>query len=421
MKKIIILFVIFFIAASIRYYLSNYFQKEIIVEGVREKDIYFGETVNLNNVVPLSYSNGIVLAFQMVNRLGGINGRKLNLFIYDDDYNKDKAIKNAKILLEYDNVLGLIGTWGTPTSYAIYDQVIGQRSIPFIAPLTGSNLIRSEPDNIMMLRPSYHSEISVILKHMNSLGLKNIGVIYQNDEYGISCFNDLSDIYSVNNYNINIIPATYERNSTYLYDTYKNILDDQDPFIDSYKRNSAALNLDAILLFGTARQQIHIINYFKKLKPSIYFYGISFVGENTEKLKTLKNKSNIYMTNVINVNDRSFPILYSNLIKEMKISNDKNKILGVPIVLNQNLIEGFVAGMFAVNILKKMNPNHINRQNFIKSLYSQKENYIQVFDMKLGPFINSKISRGLHTIYLCKYDEKTEKYNVISESQETAT
>jgi hypothetical protein len=423
MKKIIILFAIFLIAISIRLYLTNYFQREIITEGVKGNSIYFGETINLNDSISLSYSNGIVLAFQMINRFGGINGRDLNLFIYDDDYNKEKAVKNARILLEYDNVLGLIGTWGTATSYAIYDQVIGQKDIPFIAPLTGSNLIKSEPDNIIMLRPSYYSEISLVLKHINSLGLKNLGVIYQNDEYGISCFNDLSEIYSTNNYSINIIPATYERNTTYLYDTYKKLLNNEEPFVDSYNRNNAVLNIDAIFLLGTSKQEIYIINYFKKLKPSMYFYNISFVGENVEKLKNIKNKSNIYITNVINVNNTSFPLLYKNLINEMKFSNNTNKTLGVPINLNQNLIEGFIAGLFTANILKKMDPNDINRKNFIKQLYSQTEgeNYVQVFDMKIGPFISSKISRGLHKIYLCKYNEETGQYNVILESKEIAT
>ena len=207
MKKIIILFAIFLIAISIRLYLKNYFQRQIITEGVKENSIYFGETINLNDSISLSYSNGIVLAFQMINRFGGINGRDLNLFIYDDDYNKEKAVKNARILLEYDNVLGLIGTWGTATSYAIYDQVIGHKDMPFIAPLTGSNLIKSEPDNIIMLRPSYYSEISLVLKHINSLGLKNLAVIYQNDEYGISCFNDLSEIFAKHKVCIDMHPC----------------------------------------------------------------------------------------------------------------------------------------------------------------------------------------------------------------------
>jgi len=281
--------------------------------------------------------------------------------------------------------------------------------------------MRSDPDNIIMLRPSYYSEISVILRHMSSLGLRNIGVIYQNDEYGISCFNDLSDIYSKNNYSINIIPATFERSSTYLYDTYKKILDDQDPFIDSYKRNSAALNIDAILLIGTSAQEIQVINYFKKLKPSMYFYNISFIGENIEKLKNLQNKSNIYITSPIKVDSKTFPILYNNLIKEMRLTNDKNKILDISLIFDKNLIEGFIAGMFTANILKKINRNKINRKAFIEQLYYENENYIEVFDMKLGPFISSKISRGLHTIYLSKYDEKTNKYNVISETKETDT
>lgn len=410
MKKFITILILLIIAVFVRIFSNYYFTKEIIVEGVMKKNIYFGQTINLNNEVPVSYSNGIVLAFEMINRFGGINGNKLNLFIYNDDYDKEKSIKNAKILLEYDNVLGLIGSWGTPTSYSIFDKVIGQRHIPFIAPLTGSNLIKVDPDNVMIIRPSYRGEINIMLNDIVSKGLKNIAIIYQNDEYGISCMNDLTNLYSINDYPINIISASYDRNSSYLLDTFKKLLGDNEPFIDSYKRNSMASNIDAILLFGTSKQEPYVINFFKKLKPDIYFYNLSFVGENLDTLQKLRNKSNIYITNVLHVNENYSPILYNNLLREIKYNNSINPYLKTPIIMTQNLIEGFIAGIFTANILKRVDHKNINRENFIKALYKEKENYIDVFDLRLGPFISNQDSKGLRTVYLLKYNEDTNRY-----------
>jgi hypothetical protein len=414
MKKIAIILLLLLISLIINIYSKEFFNREIIVEGVRNKNIYFGQSVNMESEVPLSYSNGIVLAFQLINRMGGINGYNLNLFVYNDNYDKEKAVKNAKILLEYDNVLGLIGTWGTPTSFAIYDKVIGQRNIPFIAPLTGSNLIRTDPNNVMMIRPSYIQEIDEILKHIVSNKLRNICVFYQNDEYGISCMNDLMNLYSTNDYPINIKSSSFERNSSYLYETFSKILDNNEPLVNSFERNSIIDNIDAILLFGTSKQEFYIINYFKKIKPNMFFYNISFVGENIKNLKKLKNKSNIYITNVLRVDETYHPILYKNLINEIEYNKSINPYLKTPIIMTQNLIEGFIAGLFASKIIEKINGKHINRENFINQLYNKKENYINVFDLKLGPFSSNTESTGLHKVYLLRFNGDTNTYEYIS-------
>lgn len=407
-KITIIILIIFFIITTI--YLSRYFEKQIIVEGVKEHNIYFGQTINMNNSTALSYSNGIVLGFQMMNRYNEMNGYKLNLFIYNDDYDKNKAVKNAKILLDYDNVLGLIGTWGTPTAYEVYDKIIGQKNIPFIAPSSGSSILKTEYDNMIMIRPSFKSEIELILDNMRKNNIKNISVIYQNDVYGISCLNDLVKLYSTNNYNINIKYASYETNSRYLSDTYKNILG-ADPFINSQNRTDAINNIDAVLLFTTTFEQIDVIDYFKKLKPNIFIYNISPIGENLNKLKQLKNKSNIFMTTVVKVNNNSYPVLYNTILNEVKYSNSMNKYLNVPITVTNNFIEGFIAGVFVGNIVKKMRHNNINRTAFINEVYNLE--YIDVFDMKLGPFITDKESRGLHKPYIMKFNPITDKYDYI--------
>ncbi len=38
--------------------------------------------------------------------------------------------------------------------------------------------------------------------------------------------------------------------------------------------------------------------------------------------------------------------------------------------------------------------------------------------MRLGPFLSSKESRGLHKVYLSKYNEQQDKFEIILESSD---
>lgn len=429
--RLIIIFIVFILLyIIIQYYLSYYFKQEIIVEGIKENNIYLGQTIDMTNKNAISYSDGIVLAFQMVNRLGGINGYKLNLFVYDDNYDKDKSVRNAKILLDYDNVFGLIGSWGTSQSHAIYDKVIGNRNIPFISTNSGSNLLRNSNNNCIILRPSYKSELELIVQHINYQGFKNIAVIYQNDDFGISCFNDLVNLYSSNGYNINIIPAIYEEKTIYLYDCYKDILNGSytfyknegkmlngiNPYYNNKQRQDAVSNIDAVIIISTSLQQKYIIEYFKNIKPDMSFYSMSNIGNNSYQIRKLKNKSNIYETTILYVNKDKYKELYNAILNELEYSKYKNPFTKEKIILDNKLIEGFITGMFVSSIFKKI--NKITRENFINEIYKNKENFFDIFDMRLGPFIeNEDYSAGFNNLYLTKYNEETNSYDIIYEKK----
>ena len=47
--------------------------------------------------------------------------------MYDDKYEPTLSISNSKILVDYFNVLALIGSFGTPTTVAILNETIKNR------------------------------------------------------------------------------------------------------------------------------------------------------------------------------------------------------------------------------------------------------------------------------------------------------
>jgi branched-chain amino acid transport system substrate-binding protein len=57
--------------------------------------------------------------FQMINDLGGVNGRKINFMSLDSGSDFGKSLALAQQLVEQDQVLLTVGTWGTPTNLAI--------------------------------------------------------------------------------------------------------------------------------------------------------------------------------------------------------------------------------------------------------------------------------------------------------------
>ena len=57
--------------------------------------------------------------FNMINEMGGINGREINLISLDDGYSPPKTVEQTRRLVEQDRVAFLFGSIGTPTNAAI--------------------------------------------------------------------------------------------------------------------------------------------------------------------------------------------------------------------------------------------------------------------------------------------------------------
>src|ERR1700751_4750603 len=82
-----------------------------------DDELILGQTMPYSGPASALSSVGKVQTryFEMINDQGGINGRKIKLISLDDGYSPPKTVEQHRRLVESDEVLGIVGTMGTPT------------------------------------------------------------------------------------------------------------------------------------------------------------------------------------------------------------------------------------------------------------------------------------------------------------------
>lgn len=155
--------------------------------GVTDDTILVGQSAAFSGPAAKlgeSMREGASVYFDIVNKNGGVHGRKLKLVSLDDGYEPDRAIANTKKLINEDKVFALFGYVGTPTGYAVLP-LIDEGKIPFFAPFTGAQRFR-EPLNryVFNIRASYFDETEYLVNWLVSKNKKKIAVFYQDDAYG---------------------------------------------------------------------------------------------------------------------------------------------------------------------------------------------------------------------------------------------
>ncbi|UUZ64467.1 ABC transporter substrate-binding protein [Polaromonas sp. P1-6] len=129
------------------------------------------------------FKRGAQLYFDRINARGGVAGRQLELQSLDDGYEPDRCAANTKKLIE-GGAFALFGYIGTPTSLAALPLATAAK-VPFIAPFSGAEALRAPFNRYAFhVRASYFDETAEIVKQLTAVGIKRIGVFYQNDSYG---------------------------------------------------------------------------------------------------------------------------------------------------------------------------------------------------------------------------------------------
>ena len=107
--------------------------------GVTSNKIVIGTTTALTGPAAPGYKDVPVAAqayFDYVNANGGINGRKIDLRVFDDQYNPALAKKGTTQLILRDKIFAMYGALGTPTHSAVV-QDLNRRGIPDMFVNTG--------------------------------------------------------------------------------------------------------------------------------------------------------------------------------------------------------------------------------------------------------------------------------------------
>jgi ABC-type branched-subunit amino acid transport system substrate-binding protein len=122
-----------------------------------------------------------------LNQSGGVDGRRVEITAYDDQYQPDVAIQNTLKLMK-DDVFALFSYVGTPTMIRTLPLLRMRQDEHFLLffPFTGDNTNRYSPYNKFSfnLRASYDQETKGLVDHFVAINRSRIAVFYQADAYG---------------------------------------------------------------------------------------------------------------------------------------------------------------------------------------------------------------------------------------------
>ena len=132
----------------------------------------------------LPMHQGAKAYFAALNAKGGVNGRSIELTVADDGYDVKRSLANVKGFIEDGSYFAIFNCLGTPMVEAILPSVI-ESGLPFFAPLTGAQLARPKGvRSVFNIRASYTDETENLIRHLATIGIKRVAVVYQNNAFG---------------------------------------------------------------------------------------------------------------------------------------------------------------------------------------------------------------------------------------------
>ncbi|MES2932221.1 MAG: ABC transporter substrate-binding protein [Pseudomonadota bacterium] len=162
--------------------------KALAEDGISEKTILLGQTIGVTGTIagPVKeMTEGANAYFELINSQGGIFGRKIDLRILDDKFDPKLTASNAESLIKKQRVFAMFQTRGTPHTQAVL-ALLKENQIPLIAPGTGATLFH-QPINPLLfnVRAKYQTEVEKAIEHLSTTGVKEIGVLYVDDSFGL--------------------------------------------------------------------------------------------------------------------------------------------------------------------------------------------------------------------------------------------
>lgn len=155
--------------------------------------IVIGQAIDLsspNANIGRDYVAGIKTYFDSLNAAGGVNGKKIRYVVKDDQGVPAVAVKVVTELIERDQIDFLFGGVGDQVTQAVLNAPAFSRSnLVLFAPLADTLDVNSK--RVLFWRPGYAQEVRHILDHFSQLGMKNVGIAYQETASAQDAFRSL--------------------------------------------------------------------------------------------------------------------------------------------------------------------------------------------------------------------------------------
>lgn len=295
---------------------------------------------------------GIATYFHYVNENGGVDGRKLKLIAYDDQYQPAKTVRLARRLVDEDHVFATLGDIGSPTNAAVKGYM-EKKGVPMIMLCSAASQFFNPPiPNYMgSCIASYDFEGRMMVHYaIDKLHDKRIAIAYDNDDYG-SPINDAADK-ALKNYKDAKLVATVNFQAN-----------DSDFSAQAQKLSDA--KPDAILVFSTPSPAAH-------LKQALYNIGVN--SGNVDYITTQEGGNDHVLFDLAgkNIWDGSYsmaavpePDTDSKAMK-LFLSQFQKQFPNTPATGSPEL--GWASAQVFVEALKRTHP--LTRENFLKSFYT---------------------------------------------------
>ena len=133
------------------------------------------------------YKKGMELAIDEINAAGGLNGKKVQLIVRDDNANPGDAVRAAEELISREKVDVLTGTFLSNIGLAMTD-FAKQKKFFFLAsePLTDKIVWQNGNRYTFRLRASTYMQVAMLVPEAAAMKKKRWAVVYPNYEYGQS-------------------------------------------------------------------------------------------------------------------------------------------------------------------------------------------------------------------------------------------
>ena len=321
---------------------------------------------------------GLLAAFEEINRVGGVHGRRLALTTLDDAYEPEAAIANTRELIEQHDVFALVGAIGTPTSRAA-QPVTGDAGVPYIAPFTGAEFLRDagEPANVVNVRASYFQETAEIVARLTGdLGIRRIGIFYQDDSYGRAGLEGVRRGLDAHGLTL-AAEVDYPRNTVSV----------KVPLLDLRR-----FDPEAVIIIGAYQPAATLIRWARRLDFNPVFVNISFVGTSALAEELGPAGAGVYISQVVPFpGDGSVPVVASYRQALSSVAPDTE-----PGFVS---LEGYLAGRLVAEGLRRSGPQ-ATPASFLETLRQTPSIDLGGFELGYGPSDN----QGSDRVYLTVID-----------------
>src|SRR5215472_7794869 len=338
--------------------------------GVTNNEILIGSCSALDGPAQFLGRQTIVGATTYLNHVnaeGGVFGRKIQLLAFDDGYEPANA-ENCFKRLQKEGIFSAGFFVGTPTA-AKYVPLAEANKVPVIGLFTGAQLLYAPLKHyVLNVRASYYDETREQVDNLwNTLKVRKIGIIYQDDAFGTAVLDGLQ-----------LALKKYHASPTGMGTFPRNTLD-----VDKGIAAVRAANPEAVLIVGPYAPVAQIVKRAHASGWKPLFLTVSFVGTEKFIAEAGKDAEGTIITQVVPPYTRTdFPTiaLYRDALKTYYPTEQPSFVS----------LEAFVDAMVLVEGLKRAGKEP-TREKLITGLES-----IDNKDVGLGPRLLLKYSPTRH-------------------------